>query len=662
MAGIFPPSGVPPAPEVCDGYTPINPVTGEGPLYAAPECTTTLLDCTFNAIVSEILAGVDLLGVPYNSGRVDNLGRALRDRFDSISATIDARVLRSGDAMTGPLELAGNPVSDMQASTKLYTDQQVAALQQQVNNTVVLRSGSTMSGPLILNADPVAGLGAATKQYVDSQVGDGITEPPADLQTYGRVHGSWAPVLPLAGGTITGALNVREPVANTEAATKYYVDALVAQGGTFVDAPADGFTYGRLSHAWERVLPLAGGTMTGALNFNIAAPTQNAWAVNVIPAIPDYVNPTAYVRGDGRALFQRSVTVRAFTTADPILAFQNSAGADVGRITASLANNWLYLRTSAAANPIGITPTGSLDVPGGLATRGTIDITNIAAGMGAWRVFGPGGTNTALVYGNGAAVFSGWVDIKGITGSPNPRLRFLDTGGSLVGYLWFNSTLKTFSVGDAGDVELVNIDSDGNIRSSGGAVQLGGIGISNWAGMNLEAGPGSDFYIRANANYYFRYNAGVLYWFTSQGAGISISDARDVTVGRQLWVGTVAYKPGGGPFADSSDARIKDRVADYTTGLDAIRALRPVSYHFLPATGRDTEKEHIGLVAQEAESAMPECVSQQKITLGDLQLDDMRMLDTGPIVFALVNAVKKLADDNDQLRARVAALEKGRKR
>src|SRR5262245_61467252 len=172
-----------------------------------------------------------------------------------------------------------------------------------------------------------------------------MLQAPAEPANHGTGQGRLVAVPPDPRGTITGALNVREPVANTEAATKYYVDALVAQGGTFVDAPADGFTYGRLSHAWERVLPLAGGTMTGALNFNIAAPTQNAWAVNVIPAIPDYVNPTAYVRGDGRALFQRSVTVRAFTTADPILAFQNSAGADVGRITASLANNWLYLRT-----------------------------------------------------------------------------------------------------------------------------------------------------------------------------------------------------------------------------------------------------------------------------------------------------------------------------
>jgi len=587
MAGIFPPGGVPPAPEVCEGYTPVNPVTGVGPLYAAPECTTTLTDCTFNAIVSEILASVDLLGVPYNSGRVDNLGRALADRFDHVTGLIDARILRSGDAMTGPLSLAGDPVTDLQAATKRYVDQRDAALLQQVDNTKVSRSGDQMSGVLLLHADPIAGLEAATKQYVDSQVGDAIIEPPADLQTYGRVHGSWVPVLPITGGTITGALNVREPVANTEAATKYYVDALVAQGGTFVDAPADDFVYGRLNHAWARVLPIAGGTMTGPLTL-VGSPQQPLQPVTL-----QYLNSQ---------LTSLNETVNA-----------------------NLANK---------VNRAGDVMAGVLDM-------------NVAAATNAWSV----NAGVALARGDGTGLFTSPFDIRAAAGAPNPRLRFLNSGGTGVSEVWHNTTANAlrFRIGAADNAEI-----------RGYGLYLG---ASLDAGMFLEGGAsGSDFYIRANTQYYFRYNTGNLYWMTPLGAGFACDTNRNVSIGRDLVVGAGAFKPGGGPWTDTSDIRIKDRVVDYTNGLDAIRSLRPVSYHFLPATGRDSEREHIGLVAQEAEPVMPECVSQQKITLGDLQLDDMRMLDTGPIVFALINAVKTLADDNDQLRARLAALEKGRKR
>ena len=42
-------------------------------------------------------------------------------------------------------------------------------------------------------------------------------------------------------------------------------------GGTFPDAASDGSTYGRMNAAWNKVLPLAGGTLTGALAINLAA-------------------------------------------------------------------------------------------------------------------------------------------------------------------------------------------------------------------------------------------------------------------------------------------------------------------------------------------------------------------------------------------------------
>jgi hypothetical protein len=52
-----------------------------------------------------------------------------------------------------------------------------------------------------------------------------------------------------------------------------------------------------------------------------------------------------------------------------------------------------------------------------------------------------------------------------------------------------------------------------------------------------------------------------------------------------------AWKPGGGPWGDSSDARIKNVIGDYQNGLDAIRTLRPVKYTFI---GNDTPAGELG--------------------------------------------------------------------
>jgi len=112
-----------------------------------------------------------------------------------------------------------------------------------------------------------------------------------------------------------------------------------------------------------------------------------------------------------------------------------------------------------------------------------------------------------------------------------------------------------------------------------------------------------------------------------------------------------AFKPGGGTWADISDARIKTDVTDYAAGLAEIVQLRPVSYKFVPETGRGT-KVHYGLIAQEVETVMPEMVTQMSATVGDVEYSDMRSLDTSALIYALVSAVKELS-------TRVVALEGG---
>lgn len=153
------------------------------------------------------------------------------------------------------------------------------------------------------------------------------------------------------------------------------------------------------------------------------------------------------------------------------------------------------------------------------------------------------------------------------------------------------------------------------------------------------------------------------------------------------------YCVGGGSWLNVSDARIKNVLGDYTSGLDAITALRPVRYSYKGndtmgapapyAMGREPQegeprnddppavpypnsfhhevavegREFIGLIAQEAEVPMPEIVAQRGGYIDGAAVTDMREMDTSPLVFALINAVKELKAINDTLTTRVTALE-----
>jgi hypothetical protein len=105
-----------------------------------------------------------------------------------------------------------------------------------------------------------------------------------------------------------------------------------------------------------------------------------------------------------------------------------------------------------------------------------------------------------------------------------------------------------------------------------------------------------------------------------------------------------AYKPGGGAWAALSDARIKTEIGDYSFGLEQVLQLRPVEYRYKGNDGEahPTDKQHVGLIAQEAEQVMPGMVTLCEGTIDGEAVSDLRRLDTSELIFALVNSVKEL--------------------
>lgn len=88
--------------------------------------------------------------------------------------------------------------------------------------------------------------------------------------------------VPVIGGTLTGALNVVEPTEDANAASKGYVDSEINSLNITQYATTSALTTGLATKAntedLNDYLPIAGGTLTGALS--VLAPTENAHAAN----------------------------------------------------------------------------------------------------------------------------------------------------------------------------------------------------------------------------------------------------------------------------------------------------------------------------------------------------------------------------------------------
>lgn len=138
-----------------------------------------------------------------------------------------------------------------------------------------------------------------------------------------------------------------------------------------------------------------------------------------------------------------------------------------------------------------------------------------------------------------------------------------------------------------------------------------------------------------------------------------------------------AYKSsGGGDWLALSDARTKTNVQPFTDGLDALRAIRPVQYHYKQDIIADNNAAHIGVIAQEIQKVAPYTVQETHIQLPGSTDDNPKTMDVlaydGTAVrYIIINAVKELdakvqtlqgelaavQSENADLKKRVAALE-----
>src|SRR5690606_16460246 len=112
-----------------------------------------------------------------------------------------------------------------------------------------------------------------------------------------------------------------------------------------------------------------------------------------------------------------------------------------------------------------------------------------------------------------------------------------------------------------------------------------------------------------------------------------------------LTISGEAYKPGGSSWTATSDARLKSGVVDYKEGLAALLKIHPVKFHYNEKSGFDTQKEYIGVIAQELKEVAPYMV-------GTYTKDGEEYLnvDNSAMTYMLINSVKALKAENDDLK------------
>ena len=281
-----------------------------------------------------------------------------------------------------------------------------------------------------------------------------------------------------------------------------------------------------------------------------------------------------------------------------------------------------------------VTVGGALNVGGAVTVNGNLTSGALAA--------------------NGITSISGGIVAQAQAGG-DALIELTNSSGALQGYLqWLHTNNSVNLINQNGSGGLT-ITSDGIVHAGSTFQSAGDIRTFNG---NIEAQAAS-----GNSNYWFVRNdstvMGVMYYdmtanIVAMQNQIGGGQARIDGVAN-FQINGNALKPGGGAWLATSDARIKTVTGSYSAGLDEVAKLNPVRFTYKGNDG-DTHalvkgKQFIGLVADEAMRAMPEMVTLSEGEIDGRKVSDLKMLDPTAIIYALINAVKELKAEIEELKA-----------
>lgn len=604
-----------------------------------------------------------------------------------------AYLLKTGDAMTGPLILAGPPNGPLEAATRAYAD------------TKISRIGDTMTGPLTLWGPPTQALHAATKGYVDGAF------------------------LPLSGGSLTGKFIVRFPddpqfqalIAGTSKGVRFVTTSLgasidgvdqtgigtyqqLAVGGSTLAFHNLGHVVGRFAGSLFQTYDFAG-TQTGGFDGLgwVLSLGGRRFGLNdgVAGYVQDGSNRTALLLHSNNINYYRNGSHRfenvggssyygqIISPGDLYLAgngiYLNGAGWPNGPLLRGDGNNLflrlgphpasaLFVENPASRQIGGFNASGaSLSLDGRAVARNDGNYTVIQDGAARDNIFlGTNGNNhyrnaahlfeaafggaSYMTVDNGAVTAYRLINANaGLTVQGNVNVsNQLTAGGAVVSNrgdgLAFYAPYGGISVAGTAASGAVwtsgNVDASGNVNCndttargqlfSGNGIFAYTSGLGGYTGHGFDKADGTDPIMTLQTNVYLRFqpSTGNTWWHP----------------GQQCWImGTSCFNNlgavgGHGAYFDLSDIRLKDpdTVAPATAGLAEILKLKPVTFKRLPHPDGGVLKipapvTETGFVAQDVAEALPAAVREIELPDGPALAVTMT-----PIIAAMAEAFREL--------------------
>jgi hypothetical protein len=210
-----------------------------------------------------------------------------------------------------------------------------------------------------------------------------------------------------------------------------------------------------------------------------------------------------------------------------------------------------------------------------------------------------------------------------------PQVRFVTNTGANFTDIGMDGALN-FII-EQNDVERFKVSNNGYVNmctpldNSSGNAAIGGPSYNN-VKLNIESNQDWGVYIEAPnaANYALQING-------------------------------EAAKPGGSSWVVASDERLKTSIQPYNDGLSKLLAIKPVRFHYKEQSGFNSNKEHIGVIAQQLQQVAPYMVgnfTNRKDNNEYLEVDNTAM------TYMLINAVKEQQVQIEELKIMVNKLSK----
>jgi hypothetical protein len=198
----------------------------------------------------------------------------------------------------GSIAISNDPIAPEQAANKNYVDNAIIGAFNSNGYPFLQLAGGTMTGAIELAADPVNLMEPVTLSYFQAHAPGGLTDANADGTTYGRQNHTWVNVLAVTGGTMTGLLVLSgPPTATSGAATKGYVDSTITSSvpqPSGSPPPMDGNAATGVSTAYARADHVH---PSDASKYNASNPSNYQTAAQVASALNNYYptsNPSGY--------------------------------------------------------------------------------------------------------------------------------------------------------------------------------------------------------------------------------------------------------------------------------------------------------------------------------------------------------------------------------